>query len=407
MRRVGEAKVHAWARPSSLVGLHYAVIGGGMQGRAAAADLAGRPDTAAVMVLDIKAPPAGTLGRNTIFSRADLVKAPELAGAAILGADACIVALPGAIAAGALPALLNARVPIVDMSFTPEVRDRALDRAAMAAGVPLLRDVGVAPGLSHLLAADAAASLRGLDVLTIYVGGIPKTPPSDPFRHAVYFNAPDLIAEYIRPARMRRNGEDVAPHPLDPAEWEGLGDRQLGALEAFPSDGLRSLLDSYPGCASMRELTLRWPGHLEYMRGRASRGDFGDSSREGRTPLTDAAADLAERFPGESHPDWLLMEVHADFHGKHLASRVLAEPAGGLSAMSRSTAFTAAAAAHALAQGKFKKPGLHPPEVMGGRGAMRDGVISDLRERGIVAVSSAGITLERPAPAQGGALADH
>jgi lysine 6-dehydrogenase len=361
-----------------------------MQGAAAAADLASRGGTDAVTVVDLRPPAMPFESSKISYHRADLVRDPKEAASVLSRADACIVALPGSIAARALPAAIQARVPTVDMSFTPEVQDKDLDAAARKAGVPLLRDVGVAPGLSHLLAAESAEAVGGLTALTIYVGGLPKTPTADPFRHAVYFNALDLVSEYTRPARMRRSGKDLAPDPLEPAECESLVDGDLGALEAFPSDGLRTLLDSYPECMEMRELTLRWPGHLDYMRGLSRAGKLGgvwqaDSAAE-RT-----AVDLERRFPGDQNPDWLLMEVHAAGRASTRSSRVLAGAEHGVSAMSRTTAFTATAAACALANGALKEPGLHPPETMGRVPALRDGVLADLRARGIVVERAQGL----------------
>jgi lysine 6-dehydrogenase len=354
-----------------------------MQGTAAAADLASRKGTDSVIVVDLRPPPLPFESPKVSYRRADLVADPKQAASVLAEAHACIVALPGSIAARALPAAISAGVPTVDMSFTPEVQDKALHAAARKAGVPLLRDVGVAPGLSHLLAAESAQALGGLTSLNIYVGGLPKVPPLDPFRHAVYFNALDLVSEYTRPARMRRAGRDVAPDPLEPGECESLEDGDLGALEAFPSDGLRTLLDSYPDCREMRELTLRWPGHLEYMRELSSAGKLAGVWQ----PYSEAertAVDLERRFPGDQNPDWLVMEVHARGRASARSSRVLAGAAHGVTAMSRTTAFTAAAAACALANGAFKEPGLHPPEVMGKVPALRDSVLGDLKERGIV-----------------------
>jgi lysine 6-dehydrogenase len=360
------------------VGHAYLVIGGGMQGHTAARDLAGRSDTDRVTVADAVPARGGPSAEKVEHLHLDAVANPAAVTKAARAASACVVALPGSIAQRALPAVVAGGSPVVDMSFTPEVKDRALHRAAMDAVCTLVRDVGVAPGLSHLLAADAAARLAGLDSLTIYVGGVPQRPPVDPFRHAVYFNPLDLISEYTRPARMRTGGKDRAPDPLRPREREKLEDPVLGDLEAFPSDGLRTLLESYPKCPDMREMTLRWPGHLDHMAVLAAEGRLA----EGRAKAT--AADLSTRFAGERFPDYLLMEVHAESGGRRLASRVLATSSGGLTAMSRTTAFTATAAAHALAAGTFKQPGLHPPEVMGTNARFKELVLKDLAERGVV-----------------------
>ena len=40
----------------------------------------------------------------------------------------------------------------------------------------------------------------------------------------------------------------------------------MGTLEAFNSDGLRSLIRTMPDIPNMIERTLRYPGHIELMR---------------------------------------------------------------------------------------------------------------------------------------------
>ncbi|MGQ0536239.1 MAG: saccharopine dehydrogenase family protein, partial [Methanobacteriota archaeon] len=259
--------------------------------------------------------------------------------------------------------------------FVPEP---PLDLSARAkkSGAAVVLDAGVAPGLSHLLAADLHRAAGGrLDALRIYVGGLPISPPPV-FRHAVYFNARDLLDEYIRPARLRRGGRDEAPAPLL-APPEHVVDAEVGPLEAFPSDGLRTLLSSLPDGADMVELTLRVPGHLATMRDLAELGLLaGDSA-------TDAlAAALLRRYPSAEHPDRLLLEVQADRGGARSAYRLHVLHHGGASAMARATGFTAAAIAASVARDP-PEAGVHPPEALGAEPDRVQGILSDLADRGL------------------------
>jgi saccharopine dehydrogenase-like NADP-dependent oxidoreductase len=384
----------------ALVALSYVVVGGGAQGAVLAADLAARRDTAGVVVADAAAQAPSGVGGKVAAVRVDAVKQGARLARLVGEADACVVALPGSVADRALPRLALAGTPIVDISFTPEVEDRGLDAAARRARIPLVRDVGVAPGLSHMLAAGAARELDGLVDLSIHVGGLPQAVPRAvgglDWRHAVYFNALDLMSEYLRPARMRRGGLDLAPEPLEPAEEERLTDGDLGRLDAFPSDGLRSLLSSYPKCREMREMTLRWPGHLPAMRALRAAGKLAGGP-SGRSAAAKTAAALARDFPGASHPDVLLMEVVGRGPGGSAAFRVVDRGTAAATAMSRTTAFTAAAAAHLLATCRFDLPGAHPPEVLGKRRALLAAVLSDLKARGIVVARTSKLQGERRA----------
>lgn len=246
--------------------------------------------------------------RNAVVRLADLAPLPggvvrdareaDAVGAAAHGCDVAITSLPAAIGTVALPALLAAGVPTVDTSFTVDL-SLDLDADAHRAGVPVLVDLGVAPGWSHRLAAALVCEPGEVDTLRILVGGMPLTPPAG-FHHAVYFQVLDLMDEYLRPARVRRDGRQEAVDPL--AETTRWVDAAVGALEAAPSDGLRSLLTSFPGA------------------------DHSD------------------------HRDHRLREVHAERGEDARARRVHVQRGDGLTAMSRATAFTAAAGAVVLAE---------------------------------------------------------
>lgn len=348
------------------------VLGAGMQGRVIAANLAARKETAEVGLGDLRAP-AG-LPANVRGVAVNALDASEVARAA-RGFDAAVLALPGEIAMKALENLIAARVPTVDLSFTPQLPYH-LDGAAKAAGVPVVCDFGVAPGLSHVLAADVRRSLGGLDKLRIYVGGMPLAPPPV-FHHAVYFNARDLLSEYVRPARVREHGKDAAPAPLD-APVETLHDAEVGPLEAFVSDGLRSLLSSYPDVPDMREMTLRVPGHLDAMRTLRALGCLDGNA------TTDAVADaIGRKYPADAHPDRLLMEVWGELAGRRKTWRLHATREKGESAMSRTTGYSAAAATVLLATGAFTVPGVHPPEKLGEDAGATRAILADLAERGL------------------------
>ncbi|HVM45686.1 MAG TPA: saccharopine dehydrogenase C-terminal domain-containing protein [Candidatus Thermoplasmatota archaeon] len=349
----------------------FVVFGGGMQGRVAAADLAAEGHE--VVVADVRAPAALPAGAR--HEAADATRRDDVARLA-RGADACVLALPSALARRALEHLVSVGARVADVSFTPEP-PLDLDAAAKASGACALVDCGVAPGLSHVLAGAAHRELGGLDGLVILVGGLPLAPPRY-FHHAVYFNPRDLVAEYLRPARLRRAGRDEAPAPLE-AHVETHKDAEYGELESFVSDGLRTLLASFPDCPEMEERTLRWPGHLHFMRGLRAAGLLDEP---GGTADATAAA-LGRSYPGEEHPDVLLMEVRAQRGAERRAWRLADVRREGLSAMARTTAFTTTAVARLLARGDFREPGVHAPERLGLAEGLAARVLAELGARGV------------------------
>lgn len=346
--------------------MNVLILGAGVQGRVVAHALERR---GAVVRLADLAPPRGGVVLDA--RDADAVEA------AARGSDVAVTSLPAVIGTIALPALLAAGVPVVDTSFTVDLPFH-LDGDARRAGVPVLVDLGVAPGLSHLLAAALVRELGEVDRLRILVGGMPLVPPAG-FHHAVYFHVLDLLDEYLRPARVRRDGSEAAVDPL--AETSRWVDGEVGVLEAAPSDGLRSLLGSFPDVPQMEELTLRVPGHLAVMRQLRDLGLLDPEALHG------TARSLERRFPGDDHPDHLLMEVHAEHGEEERAYRIHVQHSEGLTAMSRATAFTAAAGAVVLAEGGFDVPGVHPPEALG----------ADATDRVLAELASDGIEVEREA----------
>ena len=100
-----------------------------------------------------------------------------------------------------------------------------------------------------------------LKSVKIRVGGNPLIRDSE-WSYCAPFSPTDVIEEYTRPARIRINGEEK--------EVPAITDRHTfiagkhGEMEAFLTDGLRSLLTNPDvTCESLSEYTIRWPGHIE------------------------------------------------------------------------------------------------------------------------------------------------
>lgn len=350
------------------------IFGGGLQGKVIADNLAARPEKPQVVIADIAklVVKEDKSGRIT-HERVDVLNLEQVKEVT-KDADVCILAVPSAIAHESLNNLLKCGKPIVDVSFTPDP-PLSLNQEAIKSGACCVVDCGIAPGLSHILVSHAYEELGGLDEAKIYVGGVPQN-PADVFNHAIYFNPQDLIAEYVRPARARVKGQDIAPHPLQ-ADIEPFKDKELGEMEAFLSDGLRSLLTSFPEIPDMSERTLRWAGHLETMKNLWQMGFFADDH------IPQTARVLNESYPASKFEDCLLMTVMARKGNKTKTYRLLDKHTDNISAMSRTTGFTTAATAMILARGQFTQPGVHAPEVLGKDKAIVSAILEDLAERGV------------------------
>lgn len=355
--------------------MQIVVVGGGMQGRVIARNLKNREEAPEVIIADIQEPDALPVG--TKFVKADVLNSSTIKNL-VSKADAIVLAVPGSIAHQALGNLIAAGKPVADVSFTPDPPLDLNDKAKKS-GACCIVDCGIAPGLSHILAGAAYRQLGGLDSLKIHVGGMPQLPPPG-FHHAIYFNAHDLMAEYVRPARARQAGKDVSPAPMDLPFEDFTDSEELGQLQAFLSDGLRSLLDSYPGVPDMAELTLRWTGHLDAMKSLHLMGLLKDENTS--RPI---ASVLGSRFPSDDYPDVLLMVVEAR-KGKELKRwRLIDRRTDSESAMSRTTGYATAAVTMLLARGEFKEPGVFPPEKLGQYPQIVEAILADLAAHGVIA----------------------
>ena len=171
--------------------------------------------------------------------------------------------LPGIIGNSVRKRLLEKNIDVVDLAFTIE-DPREYNELATNNNCRLVYDVGIAPGFSNLLVAKAIELLGDIDECNIRVGGNPIT-QDDEWSYMAPFSPTDVIEEYERPARIIQNNNAIevpAISDLQIINYEEVTNGKIGSLQAFLTDGLRSLLD-YNTCKNMSEYTLRWPGHIE------------------------------------------------------------------------------------------------------------------------------------------------
>ena len=171
-----------------------------------------------------------------------------------------------------LEASINCGKNIVDISFFPE-DVLQLDQLAKEKGVTVITDCGVAPGMSNFIIGRYNEEMK-IDALEIYVGGLPKV-RKKPFQYKAPFSPADVIEEYTRPARLMENGHIIVRPALSEVEW--IHFENLGTLEAFNTDGLRSLLYTMPHIKNQKEKTMRYPGHVDIIRSLKESGFFSET----------------------------------------------------------------------------------------------------------------------------------
>jgi saccharopine dehydrogenase-like NADP-dependent oxidoreductase len=350
------------------------VLGGGQQGRVIAADLARALPRLAVRVADLARPPLAPLP-NLAAVEADLADATALARL-VSDHDLIVGALPSRLGLASMRAALDARRPMVDVSFSAE-DPVALDADARRAGVAIVPDCGLAPGISNFWLGDAYARHGTPEAATIRVGGVAQD-PSAPYGYVVTWSVDDLMEEYVRPARVLRDGAVVTvPANSDVRQLDVPG---VGVMEDFLSDGLRTLLHTLPGVRDMSERTLRWPGHVAAVVPLVESGRFADEIRA--------------KCSAQPPRDLVVLHLEARWSGVTRRATLVDryDESTGLTAMSRTTALTTAATARLAAEHGLGAPGVKPPEWL----AREPGAWAYVR----AALAAHGLVLaEREAPA--------
>ena len=239
------------------------ILGCGNIGAAAAEDIAKCAFSAEVVLADKSAAKAKNvaekIGRSNIsWIQLDASKRDELVDA--LGKfDLVLGFLPGNLGYGLINACIKSKKDLVDVSYMPQDPLR-LNKEAVKANVTIVPDCGLAPGISNIIVGYAAKKLDVVQKVRIMVGGLPEKliPPLD---YVITWSPESLIDEYTRKARIVMGGRTVEVEALSGIEEVNFPG--VGELEAFYTDGLRSLLKTFGGVDEMWEKTLRYKGHAE------------------------------------------------------------------------------------------------------------------------------------------------
>jgi lysine 6-dehydrogenase len=367
-----------------------AVLGAGMVGSAMAFDLADR--------FEVKVGDRNESALNDLKKRnpaitvqpLDVKDSPKLSDF-VEEVDLVISAVPGFLGYETLKTLIDLGKNVVDISFFPE---NALDlmEKAKAKQVFAVVDCGVAPGMGNILLGHYSEVLK-VHRFSCLVGGLPVK-KEWPFNYKAPFSPVDVIEEYTRPARYVENGQVITREALSDVELHAFD--EIGTLESFNTDGLRSLIHSFPEIPNMKEKTLRYPGHVEYIKVLKSLGFFGIEPlvlEKGEViPLELTQKLLFEKWKlGKTEPEFTIMRVTIEgykgadtwvTHRFDLLDRY--DEATKTSSMARTTGYTATAVASMLLSGFSMEPGIIPPEILGKKQGALNYVLTYLKERGVI-----------------------
>jgi saccharopine dehydrogenase-like NADP-dependent oxidoreductase len=363
------------------------VLGAGLVGKSMAIDLAKKYDVTSVDINEKALSELKSLGIQT--QKADIGNKTILSSL-LRPFDLVIGAVPGFMGFETCQTVIEAGKNMVDISFFPE-DPFLLDELAIKKNVTVVMDCGVAPGMGNIILGYHNKKMK-INSYECLVGGLPLV-REWPYEYKAVFSPIDVIQEYIRPARYVQHGEIVTREALSDAELVHFP--EVGTLESWNSDGLRSLIKTMANIPDMIEKTLRYPGCAEYLRVLRESGFFSyeeiDVNGVKVKPVDLTAKLLFPKWklkPGEEEFTIMRIRIAGEENGqeKKLQYDLLdrTDRTTGNLSMARTTGYTCTAAANLVLDGKYSRKGISPPEYIGEEKENFKFMIDYLKERGVI-----------------------
>ena len=292
-------------------------------------------------------------------------------------------------------AAIEAGIHFCDLGGNMDVVDRqlSLDARAKEAGVTVIPNCGLAPGMACVIAAGAAKKLEHIDEIHIRVGGLPRN-PEPPLNYQLVFSAEGLINEYLERAEAIRDGKIQKVESMTECE-ELEFPPPFGKLEAFhTSGGISTLTRMFEG--TVREVdykTIRYPGHCEKFK---TLLDLGFASAEpimvgnSTSTVREFFGNLLRKKLTSNGPDVVLMRVSVsgtmDGGRRALAYEMIDyyDTTLKMTSMMRTTAFPTSIIGQMVVSGTIAAHGVFPPEQC----VPLDPFLAELQKRNIIVKKS-------------------
>ena len=354
------------------------VLGAGLQGSACAFDLLRNPGVTRVTLADLhpdRLPPFLAAVKDPRLQPLVLdVSDGAAVRQALAGHDAAMSAIPYYFNAPLAAAAVEAGCHFADLGGNTEIvfEQKKLHDAAVARGVSVIPDCGLAPGMVNILAAEGIRRMDRAERVKIYVGGLPEH-PEPPLNYQIVYSLEGALDYYTTPSWILRGGKRVtvdALSELEPVEFPA----PVGTLEAFhTAGGVSTLPFAYEGKVDVMEYkTLRYPGHVAVMKPIRELGllDLEPIQVKGQTvvprDLFIAAVTPKLHKPQGRDLVALRVEVTGTRDGRphtvrwQLVDRM--DEATGISAMMRTTGYSLSITAQMQADGRVTRKGVLTPD---------------------------------------------
>lgn len=339
--------------------MKYSVLGAGLMGKAVVYDLLKDKDTTSVLVADNniqKLDEVKKIIRDNrlnlkIFDANNLTQVGEI----LKESDAAISAIHYKYNENFTKIAIKIKTNLCDLGGNSEIVDKQLklNKEAENAGVSVIPDCGLAPGMVSVLVKWGVEKFDWVDTIKIRVGGLPQNPKGI-LKYERLFSIEGLINEYIEPVRVLRNGEIKIIESL--TEIEEINFHKVGAIHELPlleafttSGGVSTLTNTYKGrLKNLDYKTIRYKGHCEAIKELQRKGEFTKEYFENNLPVCTNDITLVKIiFEGKNKKHELCIVDHAK---------------NGFTSMMRMTAFPASIISQMQARGEIKDKGVVPQE---------------------------------------------
>lgn len=358
--------------------MRFLVLGGGAQGSAAAYDLLCDDEVERVVIADREVGEVPSFlrpfeGDRLVLRKLDATD-EAAARSAMEGHDAALCALPYYFNYDMARLAVEAGVHFADLGGNTDIveRQRDLDDGARGAGVSVIPDCGLAPGLVNILAQAGIDEMDGPESVAMWVGGLPQE-PEPPLNYQIVYSLEGVLDYYTTPGLILREGEPEEVEPLSGLEELDFPE-PLGTLEAFyTAGGISTLPYRYRGeLRTMEYKTLRYPGHAGVMKAIRDLGLLDDE------PVKVDGAEITPRQffidrvtpkllrPGAKDLVVLRVEVRGRKGGREAGIRYdlldYFDEATGITAMERVTGFSLALTGLMQVRGRIREQGVRTPD---------------------------------------------
>jgi len=337
----------------------------------------------ALKILKTKCPELSTIQKD--------LSIPEDVTVLVSDYDLVVNAVPGFMGFETARAIIKAGKNCACIAFYEE-DPFELDKLAKENNVTMVMDCGVYPGMGSVLIMNATRKLDKVESVLTYVGGLPEI-REWPSEYKAVFSPIDVIEEYIRPARYVQNGFEVIRPALSDPEY--IFFPEIGTLEAFNTDGLRTLAKTIDA-PNLKEKTLRYPGHIEKMTVLRELGFF---SKEKSIDTNGVKTSPLEMTAQVLFPNWKLKQGEGDItifqsiiegikDGRKMKYTIdmfdKYSSDTDVISMARTTGYTATLTIRMIADGLYAHKGISPPEYIGKYPECVEFLLSGLKDRSVI-----------------------